>query len=164
MGSSCDFIRTPTQLYRCLHGRQTRIFQFSSTLRGGKRAIAALPLLSWAAEWIFQFSSALRGGTLEFAGLPLLSSAVHWISQLSSAQRGGKLALAALPLLSSAVKSAFQSSSALGGGKLEITEFLRVRTAKIFHSDFLSFFPFFCSSVGHGSWLSSTKSRMDVCE
>ena len=68
MGSSCDFIRTPTQLYRCLHGRQTRIFQFSSTLRGGKRAIEALPLLSWAAEWIFQFSSAQRGGKLEFCG------------------------------------------------------------------------------------------------
>ena len=164
MGSSCDFIRTPTQLYRCLHGRQTRIFQFSSTLRGGKRAIAALPLLSWAADWIFQFSSALRGAKLEFAGLPLLSSAVNWIFQLSSAQRGGILAIAALPLLSSAVKSAFQFSSALRGGKLEIAELLRVHMAKIFQSDFLSFLPFFCLLVGHESCLSSTKWRMDVCE
>ena len=65
MERTCGFIRTLTRLYRRLHGRQTRIFQFSSTMRGGKLAIAALPLLSSAVKWIFQFSSAVRGGKLE---------------------------------------------------------------------------------------------------
>ena len=36
-------------------------------MRGGKLAIAALPLLSSAVKSIFQFSSALRGGKLEIA-------------------------------------------------------------------------------------------------
>ena len=57
MERTCGFIRTLTRLYRRLHGRQTRIFQFSSTMRGGKLAIAALPPLSSAVRWIFQISS-----------------------------------------------------------------------------------------------------------
>jgi len=62
-----------------LQGGQTRIFQFSSTTRGGKLASAALPLLSSAVKLIFQFASAPRGGKLEVAALPLLSSAVKSI-------------------------------------------------------------------------------------
>ncbi|KAJ8635010.1 hypothetical protein MRB53_009277 [Persea americana] len=46
MERTCDFIRTLTQLYRRLHGRQTRIFQLCSAARGGKLAISALPPLS----------------------------------------------------------------------------------------------------------------------
>ena len=56
-----------TQLYRRLHGRQTRIFRFSSTMRGGKLEIAALPPFSSAVKLTFQFSSARRGGKLEIA-------------------------------------------------------------------------------------------------
>ena len=67
MERTCGFIRTLTRLYRRLHGRQTRIFQFSSTMRGGKLAVAALPPVSSAVNWIFQLSSALRGGKLEIA-------------------------------------------------------------------------------------------------
>ncbi|KAJ8616504.1 hypothetical protein MRB53_035876 [Persea americana] len=67
MDGSCGFIRTLTQPYRRLRGRQTRIFQLSSTMRGGKPADAALPPLSSAVKSIFQFSSALRGGKLEIA-------------------------------------------------------------------------------------------------
>ena len=48
-----DFIRTLTRHYRCLHGRSARIFQFSSTLRGGKVAVAALPPLSSAVKLHF---------------------------------------------------------------------------------------------------------------
>ena len=62
MDGSCGFIRTLTQPYRRLRGRQTRIFQLSSTMRGGKPADAALPPLSSAVNWIFQLSSAARGG------------------------------------------------------------------------------------------------------
>ncbi|XXG52239.1 hypothetical protein AAC387_Pa03g0616 [Persea americana] len=62
MERTCGFIRTLTRLYRRLHGRQTRIFQFSSTMRGGKLAIAALPPLSSAVRWVFQVSSGVRGG------------------------------------------------------------------------------------------------------
>ena len=119
-----------TQLYRRLHGRQTRIFRFSSTVRGGK---------------------------LEIAALPPLPSAVNLTFQFSSAQRGGKLAIAALPPLPSAVKSIFQFSSAPRGGKLETALMLRVNVSEIFQSDFLSFFPFFCLLAVHGSGLSSTK-------
>ncbi|XXG81944.1 hypothetical protein AAC387_Pa09g2477 [Persea americana] len=54
-------------------------------------ATAALPLLSSAAKSIFQFSSTVRGGKLAFTDLPLLSSAVKSIFQFSSALRGGKL-------------------------------------------------------------------------
>jgi len=106
---------------------------------------------------IFQFSSALRGGKLAIAALPLISTAVKLIFQFSSALRGGNLETAALPLFSSAVKLIFQLSSALRGGKLEIADMLRVHMAEIFQSDFLSFLPFFCLLVGHGSRLSSTK-------
>ena len=133
---TCDFIRTLAQLYRRLYGRQTRIFQLSSTMRGGKPADAALPPLASAVKSTFQFSSSLRGG---------------------------KLAIAALPPLSSAVKSIFQFSSALRGGKLEIASTLRVHVAEIFQSDFLSFFRFFCLLVAPGSVLSSTKWWTDMC-
>ena len=105
MERTCDFIRTLTQLYRRLHGRQTRIFQLSSAARGGKLAISALPPLSPAVNYIFQVSSAVRGGKLALSALPPLSSAVNWIFQFSSAVTGGKLAIAALPPLPSAVKS-----------------------------------------------------------
>ncbi|XXG86846.1 hypothetical protein AAC387_Pa11g1677 [Persea americana] len=77
--------------------------------------------------------------------------------QFSSALRGGNLETAALPLLLSAVKLFSQLSSALRGGKLEIADMLRVHMAQIFRSNFLSFLPFFCLLVGHGSWLRSTK-------
>ena len=157
MERTCDFIRTLTQLYRRLHGRQTRIFPLSSAARGGKLAISALPPLSPAVNWIFLVSSAVRGGKLAAEALPPLSSAVNSIFQLSSAVRGGKLATAALPPLPSAVKSVFQFSSALRGGKLEITFTLRVHVAEIYQSDFLSFFRFFCLLVPPGSGLSSTK-------
>ena len=40
MDGSCGFIRTLTRPYRRLRGRQTRIFQLSSTMRGGKLEIA----------------------------------------------------------------------------------------------------------------------------
>ncbi|XXG52295.1 hypothetical protein AAC387_Pa03g0672 [Persea americana] len=93
MERTCDFIRTLTQLYRRLHGWQTRIFQFSSTMRGGKLAIADLPPLSSAVNLIFQFSSAARGGKQAIATLPPLPSAVKSIFQLSSALRGGNLKL-----------------------------------------------------------------------
>ncbi|XXG52257.1 hypothetical protein AAC387_Pa03g0634 [Persea americana] len=83
-GKDLRFIRTLTRLYRRLHGRQTRIFQFSSTMRGGKLAIAALPPLSSAVSWIFQISSAVRGGKLATEALPPLSSAVNLIFQFSS--------------------------------------------------------------------------------
>ena len=73
---SCDYIRTLSQLYRCLDGRETRIFQFSSTMRGGRLAIAALPPLSSAVNWIFQFSSPHGGGKLAIAALPPIPSAV----------------------------------------------------------------------------------------
>ena len=125
--------------------------------RGGKLEIAALPPLSSAVQSIFQFPSAPRGGKLETAPLPLFSSAVKSIFQFSSAPRGGKLETAASPLLSSAVQSIFQFSSAARGGKQEIAELRRVHMAEIFRSDFLSFFPFFCLLVGHGSWFSSAK-------
>ena len=105
----------------------------------------------------FTVFSAQRGGKLEIAALPLLSSAVKSIFQFFSAPRGGKLEIAASPLLSSAVKSIFQFSSAARGGIQEIAELRRVHKAEIFRSDFLSFFPFFCLLVGHGSWLSSAK-------
>ena len=133
-------------------------------MRRGKLAVAALPPLSSAVNWIFQLSSALRGGKLAIAALPPLSSAVKWNFQFSSALRGGKLAIAALPPLPSAVKSIFQLSSALIGGKLEIEFLQRVHAAKIFKSDSLSFFPLLFLFVGHGSGLSSTKSGMDMCE
>ena len=123
------------QLYRRLYGRQTRIFQSSSTVRGGKLEIAALPPLQSAVKLIFQVSSALKGGKLAVAGLPLLSSPVKWI---------------------------FQFSSAVRGGKLEIAVTLRVHLAEIYQSDFLSVFPFLCFLVGHGSRRSSTKWRMDM--
>ena len=113
-----------TQLYRRLHGRQTRIFRFSSTMRGGKLEIAALPPFSSAVKLTFQFSSA---------------------------QRGGKLAIAALPPLPSAVKSIFQFSSALRGGKLETALMLRVHVSEIFQSDFLILFSLLLL-VG-GSWV-----------
>ncbi|XXG75427.1 hypothetical protein AAC387_Pa07g3939 [Persea americana] len=75
-----DFIRTLTLHYRRLHGRQTRIFQFSSTGRGGKVAVAALPPLSWAVKRHFpvflrcesrktrscRFTAALIGGKVAF--------------------------------------------------------------------------------------------------
>jgi len=150
MERTCGFIRTLTRLYRRLHGRQTRIFQFSSTMRGGKLAIAALPPLSSAVRLIFQVSSAVRGGKLAAEALPPLSSAVNSIFQLSSAVRGGKLATAALPPLPSAVKSVFQFSSALRGGKLEIAFTLRVLVAEIFQSEFSSSFRFFCLLVAPG--------------
>ena len=54
-------------LYRRSHRRQSCIFQLSSAPRGGKLAVAALPLLSSAVKLAFQFSSALRGGKLEIA-------------------------------------------------------------------------------------------------
>ena len=189
MERSCDFIWKLTQLYRSLHGRENRILQFSSTLRGGKQAIAALPPFPSAVKLIFQFSSALRGGKLETEALPLLPSAVKLIFHLSSAARGGKLETAALPLLPSAVmlilyfssalrggkletaalrllptavKWIFRFSSAPRGGKLEIADTPRVRMAEIYQSDFLSFFHFFCFLVGHGSRLSSKKWRMDM--
>ena len=116
-----------TQLYRRLHGRQTRIFRFSSTMRGGKLEIAALPPFSSAVKLTFQFSSA---------------------------RRGGKLAMAALPPLSSAVKSIFQFSSALRGGKLEIAFTLRAHMAEAFQSDFLSSFYSLLLLVG-GSWVAA---------
>ncbi|KAJ8635011.1 hypothetical protein MRB53_009278 [Persea americana] len=75
MERTCDFIRTLTQLYRRLHWRQTRIFQFSSAARGGKLAISALPPFSPAVSRIFQVSSAVRGGKLALSALPPLSSA-----------------------------------------------------------------------------------------
>ena len=162
MERSCDFIWKLTQLYRSLHGRENRILQFSSTLRGGKQAIAALPLFPSAVKLIFQLSSALRGGKLETEALPLLPSAVKLIFHLSSAARGGKLETAALPLLPRAVKWIFRFSSAPRGGKLEIADTPRVRMAEIYQSDFLSFFHFFCFLVGHGSRLSSKKWRMDM--
>ena len=99
----------------------------------------------------------MRGGKAEIAALPLLSSAVKLIFQFSSSPRGGKLEVAPLPLLQSAVKPIFQFSFALRGGKQEISETLRVHMAGIFHTDFLSVFPFFFLLVGHGSGLSSTK-------
>ena len=83
---------------------------------------------------------------------------------ITAALRGGKLETAALPPLPSAVKSIFQLSSAPSGGKLEIAFTLLLHVAESFQSDSLSFFPFLCSSVGHGSGLSSTKWRMDMCE
>ncbi|XXG52248.1 hypothetical protein AAC387_Pa03g0625 [Persea americana] len=150
MESTCGFIRKLTQLYRRLHGRQTRILQFSSTMRGGKPAIAALPPLSSAVIWIFQISSAVRRGKLATEALPPLSSAVNLIFQFSSAVRGGKLATAALPPLPSAVKSVFQFSSALREGKLEIAFTLRVLVAEIFPSEFSSSFRFFCLLAAPG--------------
>ncbi|XXG52249.1 hypothetical protein AAC387_Pa03g0626 [Persea americana] len=147
---TCGFIRKLTRLYRRLHGRQTRILQFSSTMRGGKPAIAALPPLSSAVIWIFQISSAVRRGKLATEALPPLSSAVNLIFQLSSAVRGGKLATAALPPLPSAEKSVFQFSSALRGGKLEIAFTLRVLVAEIFQSEFSSSFRFFCLLAAPG--------------
>ena len=129
----------------------------TAALRGGKLETAALPPLPSAVKSIFQFSSAPRGGKLEITALPPLSSAVNRIFQFSSSPRGGKLEIAALPPLPSAVKSIFQFSSALRGGKLEIAFTLLVHVAESFQSDSLSFFPFLCSSVGHGSGLSSTK-------
>ena len=152
MDGSCGFIRTLTQPYRRLRGRQTRIFQLSSTMRGGKPADAALPPLSSAVKWIFQLSSAPRGGKPAVAALPPLSSAVKSTFQFSSAQRGGKLAIAALPPLSSAVKSIFQFSSALRGGKLEIAFTLRAHMAEAFQSDFLSSFYSLLLLLG-GSWV-----------
>ena len=53
MESSCDIIQTQTQLCRCLHGWQTRIFQFSSTLSVGKTDNCS-------------FAAALIGGKLDF--------------------------------------------------------------------------------------------------
>ena len=44
----CDFIRTLTQLYRRSHRRYNCVFRFSTALRGGKLAVAALPPLSSA--------------------------------------------------------------------------------------------------------------------
>ena len=140
-----------TQLYRRLHGRQTRIFRFSSTMRGGKLEIAALPPFSSAVKLTFQFSSARRGGKLEIAALPPLPSAVNLTFHSSSAQRGGKLAIAALPPLPSAVKSIFQFSSAPRGGKLETALMLRVHVSEIFQSDFLIHFSLLLL-VG-GSWV-----------
>ena len=164
-----------TQLYRRLHGRQTRIFRFSSAQRGGKLAIAALPPFSSAVNLTFQFSSARRKGKLEIAALPPFSSAVNstfqsssarrdgkleigalpplpsavnLTFQFSSAQRGGKLAIAALPPLPSAVKSIFQFSSALRGGKLETALMLRVHVSEIFQSDFLILFSLLLLLVG----------------
>ena len=110
-----------TQLYRRLHGRQTRIFRFSSTMRGGK---------------------------LEIAALPPLPSAVNLTFQFSSAQRGGKLAIAALPPLPSAVKSIFQFSSAPRGGKLETALMLRVHVSEIIQSHFLILFSLLLLVVG----------------
>ena len=85
----------------------------------------------------------MRGGKLAIAALPPLSSAVNWIFQFCSALREGKLAIAALSLLPSAVKSIFQFSYALRGGKQAIAFMLHVHVAEIFQSDFLSFFPIF---------------------
>ena len=140
-----------TQLYCRLHGRQTRIFRFSSAQRERKLAIAVLPPFSSAVKLTFQFSSARRGGKLEIAALPPLPSAVNLTFQFSSAQRGGKLAIAALPPLPSAVKSIFQFSSALRGGKLETALMLRVHVSEIFQSDFLILFSLLLL-VG-GSWV-----------
>ncbi|KAJ8638892.1 hypothetical protein MRB53_015586 [Persea americana] len=67
MERSCDVFWTLTQLCRCLHGRRTSIFQVSPTQKGGKLAIAALPLLSSAVNPHFQVSSAPRGANLETA-------------------------------------------------------------------------------------------------
>ena len=44
----CDFIRTLTQLYRRSHRRYNCVFRFSTALRWGKLAVAALPPLSSA--------------------------------------------------------------------------------------------------------------------
>ena len=107
MERSCDVFWTLTQLCRCLHGRRTCIFQVSPTQKGGKLAIAALPLLSSAVNLYFQVSSAPRGGNLEIAALPLHWSAVNLNFQVSSALRGGILEISDLPLLSSAVNLHF---------------------------------------------------------
>ena len=80
MERTCGFIRTLTRLYRRLHGRQTRIFQFSSTLRVRKVAVAALPPLPPAVKLHFpaflrserrktgscSFTAALIGGKVDF--------------------------------------------------------------------------------------------------
>ena len=107
MERCCDVHWTLTQPYRGLHGRRTCIFQVSPTMRGGKLAVAALPLLSSAVILHFQVSSAPRGGNLEIAALPLHWSAVNLHFQVSSALRGGNLEISDLPLLSSAVNLHF---------------------------------------------------------
>ena len=157
MERSCDCIWILTQLYRRLYGRQTRIFRFSSTMRGGKLAIAALPPLVWAANShfpVFLHCERRKAGNCSFTAATIGGNVIF---QVSSALKGGKLAVAGLPLLSSAVKWIFQLSSAVRGGKLEIAVTLRVHLAEIYQSDFLSCFPFLCFLVGHWSRLSSTK-------
>ena len=99
----------------------------------------------------------MGGGKLAIEALPPLPLSVNWIFQFSSALRGGKLAIAALPRIPTVVKSIFQFSSTQRGGKREIAFTARVHVAKIFQSDFLSFFPFFRLLVGHGSEICTTK-------
>ena len=174
--SFCDFlisihIISEFTRYGLQEKTELLILSFYFILFGNRKVMrleldthTALPLLAWAVNSHlpgflrsegkrlanFSFTAALNGGKLDF--------------QFSSALRGGKPAVAALPLLSSAVKSIFQFSSPLSGGKLEIAYMLPVHMAEIFQSDFLSFLPFFCSLVGHGPGLSSTKWRMEMCE
>ncbi|XXG69992.1 hypothetical protein AAC387_Pa06g2792 [Persea americana] len=123
--------------------RKTGNCHFTAVLIGGK---VDFP--------VFLRSERRKTGNCSFTAV-LIEGKVDFPVFLRS--RGGKLEIAASPLLSSAVQSIFQFSSAPSGAKQEIAELRRVHMAEIFRSDFLSFFPFFCLLVGHGSWLSSAK-------
>ena len=118
---------------------------------------AVLPQLAWAVNShfpVFLRSERRKTGICSFTAA-LIRGKLDFPVLLRSEER--KLEFAALPPFSSAVMSNFKFSSAPSGGKLEIADMQRVRMAVIFQSDFLTFFPFFCLPVGHGSGLSSTK-------
>ena len=105
MERSCDCIWILTQLYRRLYGRQTRIFRFSSTMRGGKLAIAALPPLVWAANSHFpvflhcerrkagncSFTAATIGGNVDFPGFLRSERRKTGSCGFTAALIGGKL-------------------------------------------------------------------------
>ncbi|KAJ8624855.1 hypothetical protein MRB53_033397 [Persea americana] len=143
MERSCDNIRTFTQHYRRSERRETGNCSITAAPIGGKVDFPVFLRSERRKAGNYSFTAALVGGKPDF---PVF---------LLSKRR--KTRNSSFPPLPSAVKSIFQFSSALRGGKLEIAFTLLVHVAESFQSDSLSFFPFLCSSVGHGSGLSSTK-------
>ncbi|XXG75404.1 hypothetical protein AAC387_Pa07g3916 [Persea americana] len=140
------------------------MFQLSTTLRGGKVTVGALPPLSSAAEQHFlvflrserrktcscSFTAALIGGKVAFP-----------VFLRSDRRKTGNCSFTAA-LIGGIVD--FCNFPALRGGKLEIADTLGAHMAVIFQSYFLSFFPFFCLLEGQWSRLSSTKCRVDKFE
>jgi len=143
MERSCDYIRTFTQHYRRSERRETGNCSITAAPIGGKVDFPVFLRSERRKAGNYSFTAALIGGKPDFPVFLRSERRKTRNSSFTASPIGGKVD--------------FQFSSALTGGKLEIAFTRLVHVAECFRSDSLSFFPFFCSSVGHGSGLSSTK-------